>query len=110
MMRMQQAMQGGGGMPPMSPGGGFGGGFGGPPGNGNAMGGLDFSALLGTGGVGGGAYSPAVAPVNQDPPAVRFAAQLEQLQNMGFTDVEANTRALVATNGNVNVAVERLLG
>jgi len=97
---MQQAMPPGGG------------GFGGfnPNPNPNPAGGLDFSALLGGGGGGGFPAYPPAAPVNQDPPAVRFAAQLEQLQNMGFTDVEANTRALVATNGNVNVAVERLLG
>lgn len=29
---------------------------------------------------------------------------------MGFYDREANVRALVATGGNVNAAVERLLG
>lgn len=108
MMRMQQAMGGGAGG---GFGGGYGGGYGAPPPT--AGGGLDFSALLGGAGGGAGGQFPAfppAAPVNQDPPAVRFAAQLEQLQNMGFTDVEANTRALVATNGNVNVAVERLLG
>ena len=32
------------------------------------------------------------------------------LQDMGFYDREANVRALVATGGNVNAAVERLLG
>ena len=33
-----------------------------------------------------------------------------QLQAMGFTDQPSNLQALVATGGNVNAAVERLLG
>ena len=33
----------------------------------------------------------------------------EQLQDMGFTDTAANLRALTATQGNVNAAIERLL-
>lgn len=31
-------------------------------------------------------------------------------QDMGFFDRESNLRALVATGGNVNAAVDRLLG
>ena len=46
---------------------------------------------------------------NQAPPEERFADQLEQLNSMGFYDRDSNLRALVATNGNVNAAVERLL-
>lgn len=46
--------------------------------------------------------------VNQ-PPEQRFAAQLEQLAMMGFVDREANIRALQATFGDVNQAIERLL-
>ena len=82
----------------------------------NPTGGLDFSALLGpTAGAGGypgfGQFAapPVAAPVSQDP-AVRYARQLEQLQNMGFPDTAANIQALVATHGNVNAAVDRLLG
>lgn len=41
-------------------------------------------------------------------PEIRFAAQLEQLQEMGFYDPDANIRALLACGGNVNLAVERL--
>jgi ubiquilin len=41
---------------------------------------------------------------------VRFAVQLRQLNEMGFTNKEANLAALQATNGNVHLAVERLLG
>jgi len=44
------------------------------------------------------------------PPEERFATQLQQLQEMGFYDRAENIRALLATNGNVNAAVERLLG
>ena len=40
---------------------------------------------------------------------MRFASQISQLCDMGFMDSEANLRALVATGGNVNAAVERLL-
>ena len=48
-------------------------------------------------------------PLPSQDPAVRFAAQLQQLQDMGFSDGAANLQALVRTNGNVNAAVERLL-
>ncbi len=74
--------------------------------------GLDFSAILGT--------APQVAspwpapPVGSVPaaaptPAVRYATQLRQLNDMGFSDEAANIRALTATSGNVNAAIERLL-
>jgi len=43
-------------------------------------------------------------------PEERFASQLEQLASMGFTDRAANVQALMATMGDVNAAVERLLG
>jgi ubiquilin len=69
------------------------------------QGGLDFSSLFNSGGV-----VPASTPAAPIDPLVRYARQLEQLQSMGFTDATANTQALVATNGNVNAAVERLLG
>jgi len=49
----------------------------------------------------------AAAPTQ--PPEVRFADQLTQLEGMGFTDRAANLRALTASQGNVNAAVERLL-
>ena len=77
---------------------------------------FDMSALLAAasaaagaapGGMGTTAAVPAAAPVD---PAVRFATQLSTLEGMGFTDKEANLRALQQANGNVNVAVERLLG
>ncbi|GFS07754.1 ubiquilin-1 [Elysia marginata] len=43
------------------------------------------------------------------PPEQRFASQLEQLATMGFVDREANIRALTATFGDVNAAIDRLL-
>eukprot|EP00045_Choanoeca_perplexa_P003218 m.29209 g.29209 ORF g.29209 m.29209 type:complete len:508 (-) comp11932_c0_seq1:49-1572(-) len=43
-------------------------------------------------------------------PAVQYRVQLQQLGDMGFTDEAANVQALQATNGNVHLAVQRLLG
>lgn len=42
--------------------------------------------------------------------AERYATQLQQLAGMGFTDTDASLQALVQTRGNVNAAVEKLLG
>lgn len=60
-------------------------------------GGLDFSSIL----------NPSSQPSST--PEQRFQTQLSALNDMGFTDQEANIRALTACNGNVNRAVERLL-
>lgn len=76
------------------------------------IGGLDFSSLLSGS---AGAPPPSTASFSAPPsatsrsPEVRFESQLQQLEGMGFTDREANIRALIASNGNVNAAVERLL-
>ncbi|XP_071588195.1 ubiquilin-1 isoform X1 [Heliangelus exortis] len=43
-------------------------------------------------------------------PEVRFRQQLEQLSAMGFLNREANLQALIATGGDINAAIERLLG
>ncbi|OCU01142.1 hypothetical protein XELAEV_18006928mg [Xenopus laevis] len=48
-------------------------------------------------------------PQNQNP-EVRFQPQLEQLTAMGFLNREANIQALIATGGDINAAIERLLG
>ncbi|KAM9353440.1 ubiquilin-4 [Symphorus nematophorus] len=50
---------------------------------------------------GGGASLPT--------PEVRFQQQLDQLNAMGFINREANLQALIATGGDVNAAIERLL-
>jgi ubiquilin len=42
-------------------------------------------------------------------PHLVYREQLNTLITMGFTDPEANVRALVATGGNIELAVERLL-
>lgn len=122
---MQQAMQQMGGMPGMGGMGGMGGmpnffgGFGQPPVQPQNDGGLDFSSLFG---------NPTAPAANsqtqqsaQNPPSgsqqqqqqqtpqVRFASQLQQMRDMGFFDEYSNIRALEATNGNVNTAIDRLL-
>ncbi|RZF39874.1 hypothetical protein LSTR_LSTR008479 [Laodelphax striatellus] len=43
------------------------------------------------------------------PPEERYRSQLEQLTAMGFVNRDANLQALIATFGDVNAAVERLL-
>ncbi|KAI9566340.1 ubiquitin-domain-containing protein [Boletus coccyginus] len=84
------------------------GGFGGAPGGfGGAPGGFG-----GLGGLGGGLFGapPAAAPADSRPPEERFQVQLQQLQDMGFTNAAQNVRALLATNGNVHAAIEYILG
>lgn len=115
MLQMQQSMtqlqqaglippvQGMGGLP------GFGPSFGAPPAGGGvpgAAGGIDFSQMLGGWQPGS---VPTTAPTAVQPPTERYATQLRQLSEMGFTDETANLRALGATGGNVTAAVERLL-
>ncbi|XP_022129732.1 ubiquilin-1 [Pieris rapae] len=46
---------------------------------------------------------------SQQPPEQRYSQQLEQLAAMGFLNRDANLQALIATFGDVNAAVERLL-
>lgn len=43
------------------------------------------------------------------PPEQRYQSQLEQLASMGFGNREANLQALIATYGDINAAVEKLL-
>lgn len=93
MMQMQQAMQTLGNSP-------MGAAMGLPTGGGGGG-----NLLAGLGGLGGGFAAP---PPPADP-ATAYAAQLAQLQDMGFYDAQENLRALIATQGNVNAAVERLL-
>lgn len=54
----------------------------------------------------------AAAPVQQQTPqqlAARYQVELRQLSDMGFSNADANLRALIATGGNVNAALEMLL-
>lgn len=65
-----------------------------------------MSRMFSSGGVGG---LPAGGGVGGPPPEERYRSQLEQLAAMGFVNREANIAALIATFGDVNAAVERLL-
>ncbi|KAL3845022.1 hypothetical protein ACJIZ3_002425 [Penstemon smallii] len=69
-----------------------------------------FESLMNMfGGIGtGGGFNAQNRP--QVPPEEQYAAQLSQLTEMGFFDAQENIRALIAAAGNVNAAVERLLG
>ena len=68
----------------------------------------------GMGGLGGnsaGANSARTAPtVDNRPPEEKYATQLSQLEQMGFSNKQNNIAALVATGGNLNAAVDRLVG
>lgn len=70
-----------------------------------AMPGLGFPAA----GFPSPAANPAAPQVPAADPRVTYASQLQQLRDMGFADDEASIRALQATRGNVEAAVERLL-
>jgi len=48
-------------------------------------------------------------PGPQQPPEQRFAVQLQQLQDMGFSNRAVNVQELQVTGGNVEAAVARLL-
>ncbi|KAF8835157.1 hypothetical protein BDN67DRAFT_484027 [Paxillus ammoniavirescens] len=62
------------------------------------------------GGFGGGFGAPAAAaPAVTTSPEERFQVQLQQLQDMGFTNAAQNVRALLATAGNVHSAIEYIL-
>ncbi|KAJ1656776.1 hypothetical protein IWQ61_003709 [Dispira simplex] len=68
-----------------------------------------FLGLLNPQSVGAG-NPPTTAPLaeSQEPPEVRFQAQLRQLNEMGFYDAARNIRALLATGGDINAALEYL--
>jgi ubiquilin len=70
---------------------------------------LDINSLLGMFG-GLGTIMGNTPEVNTVPPEQLYASQLSRLQEMGFLDTQENVRALIAVGGNVNAAVNRLLG
>jgi ubiquilin len=80
------------------------GGLGGMGGFGGLGGGLGGAGL----GSGLGAGQSTNVPANTNLKEL-YKSQLEQLQNMGFTNENFNLDALKATAGNVEAAVERLL-
>jgi len=73
-----------------------------------AAGGLDFSALLNQGNI-SSTTTPGFSPAAQQPASVLYASQITAMEEMGFSDREANTRALEACGGNINSAVDWLL-
>jgi len=87
-----------------------------PPNNNNPFGMVDpnlMAQLLGGyGGFGGfGAGSTQSAPSSDTRPVEeRFQVQLQQLNDMGFSNAQQNIRALLATGGNVHAAIEYILG
>ncbi|CDO68496.1 hypothetical protein BN946_scf184499.g21 [Trametes cinnabarina] len=69
-----------------------------------------FAGMGALGGLGGlGAFGAPPAPADTRPPEERFQVQLQQLQDMGFTNASQNVRALLATGGNVHAAIEYIL-
>ncbi|EKM84428.1 hypothetical protein AGABI1DRAFT_67830 [Agaricus bisporus var. burnettii JB137-S8] len=63
----------------------------------------------GSGGAGLGGFGAPPPPADVRPPEERFQVQLQQLQDMGFTNASQNVRALMATGGNVHSAIEYIL-
>lgn len=62
------------------------------------------------GGMGGfGGQGQQQAPVDNTPPEERYAAQLQQLNDMGFYEFERNVQALRRSGGSVQGAIEYLL-
>ncbi len=93
-------MSGMGGFPGMGAGMGGMGGFGGMPALDPAMM-AQMEAMMG-GGV------PQANPSDTRPPREKYATELAQIKEMGFNDEEVILQMLVSTNGNVNLALERL--
>ncbi|KAI0789379.1 hypothetical protein C8Q75DRAFT_807021 [Abortiporus biennis] len=79
------------------------------PNNATLQGMLSAMNNTGLGGFGGFGGAP-LPPADVRPPEERFQVQLQQLQDMGFTNASQNVRALLATGGNVNAAIEYILG
>ncbi|KAJ1302927.1 hypothetical protein OPQ81_003225 [Rhizoctonia solani] len=78
------------------------GGAGGLGSQGTAAGGNPFAAL--------GAFGmPPAPPPDPRPVEERFQVQLQQLQDMGFTNAQQNVRALLACGGRVDSAIEYIL-
>merc|ERR1712003_76943 len=63
---------------------------------------------MGNGGLNGGFGSP--NPADTRPPEERYATQVQQLENMGFPDKHSNLQALAQSNGDVNQAINFLIG
>lgn len=70
-----------------------------------------FAALFGPGGgFGGGFGAQPPAPADNRPPEEVYEVQLRQLNEMGFYEFDRNVSALRRSGGNVQGAIEFLLG
>lgn len=69
-----------------------------------------FAALFGPGGGFGGAGFGSPPPQDNRPPEEVYEVQLRQLNEMGFYEFERNVAALRRSGGNVQGAIEFLLG
>lgn len=74
-----------------------------------AFGSVPPTSGVGTAGTVGSPDSGTTGASSQEPPEIRYQVQLQQLEEMGFTDKQKNINALIATSGNVQLAIERLL-
>ena len=75
---------------------------------------MQSGGLGGLGGLGNfGGFGNFSTQQQQEPTTeelrTRYATQLQQMQDMGFWDEEANLRALHRSQGNVSAAVEFIL-
>lgn len=77
---------------------------------------LDFSALLNNSGSSPNNTAPLPGLFSQmsnatatQPASVRYASQISTMEEMGFSDKDANARALEACGGNINRAIDWLL-
>jgi len=73
------------------------------------MGGMGGAAPW-AGGAGASSGAPISPVASGPPPEERFQTQLQQLSDMGFSNARQNIRALLATGGNVNGAIEYIFG
>ncbi len=81
-------------------------------------GGLNFASLFGPPPAATTTTAPVAGPSTAQPRQPQtmqdfetiFAEQLRQLQDMGFYDKQAGIMALQATGGNVEAAIEHMLG
>lgn len=68
---------------------------------------VDLGGAAAAAGAGGGMNTG--ASNGSQPPEERYSQQLQQLTEMGFSNREANLQALIATFGDINAAIARLL-
>lgn len=59
-------------------------------------------------GGGGASGFGGMGATDERPPREKYAAELAQIKEMGFTDEETILSVLKDSNGNVNLALERL--